>query len=704
MKNSFTTNSKFDYQVQNDSTLIITGYSGSNSELEIPSEIKHKTVTAIGEQAFSGCDSLRKIIIPDSVTSIGNQAFSNCKNLKEIIIPGSLSGIGESLFQNCTKLQTITIVDLAGKNYSLDITDLSGKNTDPRPYLCPYCGKEITKENVLFWQSVKDRYTDNIRGDFLCQHGVDVPAGYKFNRVYYRARPGINVIREDENGFPAMIDDSPTNAIAPEELDSDIARRDIFDDDFSSDCIFTDDSVSEGAEPDSFDADSDSNRTDSDSFDDDFDSNGFVPDSFDEDFDSDDPDSDSFDYDDYSENYGDDSNSDDFCYNDERPIKRQRQESNNITMRACPYCHCELPQKFGTIETHHVAVLGGRASGKTAYLVKLFQQMSYQMGVNDLGSVDLEAESKNYLEPMIADYERDGTTRPTPEDGIMPIVCHYKNPDHEAFIIFHEIPSGEAAVQHLGERKELCSCKTLLLMVDPNMFVGGAFFWEWNANHLGDDYRIDVGDCYKEPLDRLLYQDGRLCLAYLKNIRNIICVVTKIDMLLESASKFFSSGDIEILSDMKGQHYGVVNNKVLQRVSDNLRVYLEKQQRVNLKDELKEAFGKDVRISCLCVSTSTLDPNRTRPGTIYFKPDSSPEQSGHRIIEPFLTVLLQLGLVQFRNEDPMVLWPVRSISQFSDYPPLVNELAAQFAYSETPAQADNQDNDIPETDDFDFDF
>ncbi len=51
--------------------------------------------------AFVGCNSLTKIMIPESVTSIGDTAFASCKNLSSITIPRSVTEIGPRAFEAC---------------------------------------------------------------------------------------------------------------------------------------------------------------------------------------------------------------------------------------------------------------------------------------------------------------------------------------------------------------------------------------------------------------------------------------------------------------------------------------------------------------------------------------------------------------------------------------------------------------------------
>ena len=100
----------YTYEVGSDGTVTITDCDNSaQGTITIPSQIDGKLVTSIGEQAFSYCDSLTSITIPDSVTSIGMQAFSSCDSLTSVTIGNGVKKIGEHAFSFCDSLTSMTI-------------------------------------------------------------------------------------------------------------------------------------------------------------------------------------------------------------------------------------------------------------------------------------------------------------------------------------------------------------------------------------------------------------------------------------------------------------------------------------------------------------------------------------------------------------------------------------------------------------------
>lgn len=74
------------------------------TELIIPN-----SVTSIGLNSFSTCDSLTSVTIPDSVKSIGGYAFNSCRKLTSVTILSTETICNSTTFLNCTSLTDVTL-------------------------------------------------------------------------------------------------------------------------------------------------------------------------------------------------------------------------------------------------------------------------------------------------------------------------------------------------------------------------------------------------------------------------------------------------------------------------------------------------------------------------------------------------------------------------------------------------------------------
>lgn len=86
------------------------GYTG---KVVIPETVSYNgrtyAVTAVGENAFAGCDGLTSVQLPSSVRVLNACAFLGCTSLTKVTLPESVSVFCPCAFTGCTSLQTITL-------------------------------------------------------------------------------------------------------------------------------------------------------------------------------------------------------------------------------------------------------------------------------------------------------------------------------------------------------------------------------------------------------------------------------------------------------------------------------------------------------------------------------------------------------------------------------------------------------------------
>ena len=94
-------------------TYEVSGYTGTATEVVIPSTYKGVAVTSIGNSAFFDCSQLTTITIPAGVTSIGDYAFENCSQLTTVEFGANskLTSIGVKAFSSCDSLTTVNFGD-----------------------------------------------------------------------------------------------------------------------------------------------------------------------------------------------------------------------------------------------------------------------------------------------------------------------------------------------------------------------------------------------------------------------------------------------------------------------------------------------------------------------------------------------------------------------------------------------------------------
>lgn len=126
------------------------------------------TVDRIDNSAFQMCTNLETVVFSKNLTNMGASVFAGCKNLKHIELPDSLSAIGSNDFYGCVSLRTITIPRSVSrilpkafnKCTNLRSIEFESLNTELLPHVFKDC---VSVRKIKFQDLTLDvSYTDGV--------------------------------------------------------------------------------------------------------------------------------------------------------------------------------------------------------------------------------------------------------------------------------------------------------------------------------------------------------------------------------------------------------------------------------------------------------------------------------------------------------------------------------------------------------------
>ncbi|MGN1138320.1 MAG: leucine-rich repeat domain-containing protein, partial [Ruminococcus sp.] len=206
------TSGDFQYTILSDGTVEIAKYTGSATDMTIPTDLDGKKVSRIGNYSFEKNTTIKSLAIPagievgnnafryskietldlkDGVETIGSGAFSYCESLKALTLPDSVTTIGTFAFQSCKSLKSVklskrleTISDFAftgcealtGIDFPSSIKEI-GQNTFAH---CYGLTSVVIPANVKIINTAAFSYCSNLSSVTL-NEGIETISAYAFS-------------------------------------------------------------------------------------------------------------------------------------------------------------------------------------------------------------------------------------------------------------------------------------------------------------------------------------------------------------------------------------------------------------------------------------------------------------------------------------------------------------------------------------------
>ncbi len=175
-----TNDASFTYSLSGDKA-VITGYTGTDSQVTVPDTIDGYAVSQIGEFAFFMNTNITEITLPETIEVIDDYAFFKCSKLSKVSIEkNSTLRIGTSAFEGCISLREIVLPDTVteiGERAFLSCSNLdtveTGKTVDKiGAYAFGFVRNTATWYYDKYFLTVKG-YDNTAIEEYCIENGVD---------------------------------------------------------------------------------------------------------------------------------------------------------------------------------------------------------------------------------------------------------------------------------------------------------------------------------------------------------------------------------------------------------------------------------------------------------------------------------------------------------------------------------------------------
>lgn len=358
-----------------------------------------------------------------------------------------------------------------------------------------------------------------------------------------------------------------------------------------------------------------------------------------------------------------------------------------LTNKACPRCHCLLPDLFGSVPTYRISMLGGTASGKTTYMVAVANLLDKMSGLPSgvINGCQISAESKRYFDYLIKCLEHNKLSSTALEEStfirfVFPIVLNMTTVTDDGFgerqfiLIINDIP-GEAmeSKDFLMTYPGLLATNAAIMLLDPVQFAGtqrkkAMIQSDMEAIHLDtadtDVYNSHARSFTPTTFDKTLgHIKAMLVQDKFSQLSSLTMVLNKIDLLYGRKSNVLDVNKDAALKNVNGQnelneqHRDGMDMVFVQELSRQVEHIIEKKLEYSTYTTALRPMVQNLQhmVYTLCISIRSWNAGKGNFDTLRDEHGyvNASEIIGFRMMEPLLVSLVHLGLVRTKeHEEP----------------------------------------------------